>query len=64
MRSLSLDARSIRGNPGSGYEQFLGHVGLAAAPGSVDETAEEVSSLGATIAVRCDHTNEAEIEHR
>jgi len=41
--TVYVTGRSLRGTPASGYEQFLGHVGLAAAPGSVDETAADVA---------------------
>jgi NAD(P)-dependent dehydrogenase (short-subunit alcohol dehydrogenase family) len=60
--TVYVTGRSVRGAPGSGYEQFLNHVGLDAAPGTVEATAEEITSLGGKgIAVRCDHTNEPEV---
>ena len=60
--TVYVTGRSVRGRPAEGYDRFLGEVGLAAAPGSVDETAEEVTRLGGVgIPVRCDHADEEQV---
>ncbi len=60
--TVYVTGRSVRGEPGSGYERFLEHHRMEQAPGTIEETAEEVSRLGGRgIPVRCDHTNEAEV---
>lgn len=54
--------RSTRGAPARGYERILAEMGTDALPGTIDETAEEVTRLGGTgIAVRCDHAREEEV---
>ena len=60
--TVYVTGRSVRGAPAPGYDRFLENVALDAAPGSVDDTAEEVTRLGGTgVAVRCDHTREEEV---
>lgn len=60
--TVYVTGRRVRGQPGGGYGRFLERLGLEAAPGSVEETAEEVSRLGGQgIPVRCDHTDEAQV---
>ena len=54
--------RSTREQPADTYGQLMGLSGLSALPGSIDETAEEVTRMGGRgIAVRCDHTREEEV---
>ena len=60
--TVYVTGRSTREAPAQGYEQIMGLSGLAAMPGSIDATAEEVTRLGGRgIAVRCDHTREDEV---
>jgi NAD(P)-dependent dehydrogenase (short-subunit alcohol dehydrogenase family) len=60
--TVYVTGRSTRGAPGGGYERFLSLLGTDAPPGSIDDTAEEVTRLGGTgIPVRCDHTVESEV---
>src|SRR6266487_2475040 len=50
--TVYVTGRSVRGEPTT-----LGR------PGTIDDTAEEVTARGGTgIAVRCDHTDEAQVE--
>jgi len=54
--------RSTRAEPAQSYGQILRESGMDALPGSIDDTAEEVTRLGGTgIAARCDHTREDEV---
>lgn len=54
--------RSTRSELARGYNNILRENGLAVPPGSIDETAEEVTRLGGTgIPVRVDHTREDEV---
>ena len=60
--TVYVTGRSTRAEPARGYESILRESALAALPGSIDETAEEVTRLGGTgIPVRCDHTREDEV---
>ena len=60
--TVYVTGRSTRASPAAGYERFLPLVGLDAAPGTIDDTAEEVIRLGGrAIPVRCDHTVESEV---
>jgi NAD(P)-dependent dehydrogenase (short-subunit alcohol dehydrogenase family) len=60
--TVYVTGRSTRGAPGTGYERFLGLLGMATPPGTIEETAEEVTRLGGHgIAVRCDHTDESQV---
>ncbi|HYW13154.1 MAG TPA: SDR family NAD(P)-dependent oxidoreductase [Longimicrobium sp.] len=57
-----VTGRSTRAAPAAGYETILRDSGMDALPGSVDETADEVTRLGGTgIAMRCDHTREDDV---
>ncbi|HEU4630867.1 MAG TPA: SDR family NAD(P)-dependent oxidoreductase [Gemmatimonadaceae bacterium] len=61
--TVYVTGRSVRGERTPGYDRFLANVGLAEIPGTIDDTAEEVTRLGGVgIPVRCDHTQEAEVE--
>jgi NAD(P)-dependent dehydrogenase (short-subunit alcohol dehydrogenase family) len=60
--TVYVTGRSTRGAPAGSYGSFLELTGLERMPGSVDDTADEVTRLGGRgIAVRCDHTVEAEV---
>jgi NAD(P)-dependent dehydrogenase (short-subunit alcohol dehydrogenase family) len=60
--TVYVTGRSTRAQPAAGYESLLALSKMAAVPGSIDETAEEVTRLGGRgIAVRCDHTQEAQV---
>jgi NAD(P)-dependent dehydrogenase (short-subunit alcohol dehydrogenase family) len=60
--TVYVTGRSSRGAPADTYGAFLAQGGLAAMPGSIDETAEEVTAAGGRgIAVRCDHTEPAQV---
>jgi len=54
--------RSTRERPAPGYERLMALSGLQTLPGSIDDTADEVTRAGGTgIAVRCDHTHDDEV---
>lgn len=60
--TVYVTGRSTRNSPGGGYERFLKLLDLKDPPGSIEETAEEVSRLGGKgIPVRCDHTDESDV---
>ena len=60
--TVYLTGRSTRQSPGKGYDRFLTLLDLEVPPGTIDDTAEEVSRIGGKgIAVRCDHTVESEV---
>jgi NAD(P)-dependent dehydrogenase (short-subunit alcohol dehydrogenase family) len=46
--TVYVTARSTRGAPAAGYAGILAQTGLDAAPGTVDDTADEVTRLGGT----------------
>lgn len=55
--TVYVTGRSTRDRPADSYGQLLALSGMAAVPGSIDETADEVSRHGGRgVAVRCDHT--------
>ena len=57
-----VTGRSTRESPATTYGDILALSGLSALPGSIDETAEAVTAAGGTgIAVRCDHTDPAQV---
>ena len=59
---MYVTGRSTRAAPAQSYQQFLAQTDLTTIPGTIDDTAEEVTRLGGTgIAVRCDHTREDEV---
>jgi NAD(P)-dependent dehydrogenase (short-subunit alcohol dehydrogenase family) len=54
--------RSTRETPATTYDGLLKQAGLTRVPGSIDETAEEVTRAGGRgVAHRCDHTDEAQV---
>lgn len=60
--TVYVTGRSTRDRPAGGYEQLMALSKLETLPGTIDETAEEVTRLGGRgIAVRCDHTREDEV---
>jgi NAD(P)-dependent dehydrogenase (short-subunit alcohol dehydrogenase family) len=61
--TVYVTGRSTRQQPAPGYEQIRKLSQLDHLPGSIDDTAEELSALGGRgIAVRCDHTREDEVQ--
>ncbi|WPG36041.1 SDR family oxidoreductase [Variovorax sp. EBFNA2] len=60
--TVYVTGRSTRGRPADSYGQLLALSELAALPGTIDDTADEVTRLGGRgIAVACDHTQEDEV---
>lgn len=61
--TVIVTGRSRRDQPAPGYGQILAMSSMARVPGSIDETAEEVTRAGGRgIAVPCDHTDEAQVQ--
>jgi NAD(P)-dependent dehydrogenase (short-subunit alcohol dehydrogenase family) len=61
--TVYVTGRSRRERPAPGYAQIQALSKLAALPGSIDETAEEVTRAGGCgIAVACDHTDEEQVK--
>lgn len=61
--TVYVTGRSTRDSPGAGYERFLPLLGLEVPPGTIDDTAEEVSRMGGKgIPVRCDSTVESDVD--
>jgi NAD(P)-dependent dehydrogenase (short-subunit alcohol dehydrogenase family) len=60
--TVYVTGRSTRAQQPEGYEQILALSHLDRLPGSIDDTADEVTRAGGKgIAVRCDHTNDDEV---
>jgi NAD(P)-dependent dehydrogenase (short-subunit alcohol dehydrogenase family) len=60
--TVYVTGRSTRSAPARGYTSFLEGAGMSAMPGSIDETADEVTAAGGRgIAVPCDHTEPAQV---
>ncbi|MBL0423067.1 SDR family oxidoreductase [Ramlibacter sp. AW1] len=60
--TVYVTGRSTRGAPARSYGEIVSLSGMQQVPGSVDETAEEVTRAGGHgIAVRCDHTSEEQV---
>lgn len=60
--TVYVTGRSTRGAPAPVYAQILGESGLDTPPGTIDDTADEVTALGGTgIAARVDHRQEDEV---
>ena len=56
--TVYVTGRSTRGVPAQGYEGIQRLSGMQQVPGSIDETAQEVTRAGGRgIAVRCDHAD-------
>lgn len=57
-----VTGRSTRDSPARSYAGLLAQAGVSKLPGSIDDTAEEVTRAGGRgIPVRCDHTDEAAV---
>jgi NAD(P)-dependent dehydrogenase (short-subunit alcohol dehydrogenase family) len=60
--TVYVTGRSTRERPAAGYGRIMELSGMAKLPGSIDDTADEVTRAGGRgIAVRCDHTSEPEV---
>lgn len=60
--TVYVTGRSTRAQLAGSYGQLLSLSGMDAVPGSIDDTADEVTRQGGRgIAVRCDHTQEDEV---
>lgn len=60
--TVYVTGRSTREHPATTYAQLLALSDMQAVPGSIDDTADEVTRMGGRgIAVRCDHTREEEV---
>jgi NAD(P)-dependent dehydrogenase (short-subunit alcohol dehydrogenase family) len=60
--TVYLSARSTRGRPAPGYDKLLALSGDRPLPGTVEDTAEEVTRAGGRgIAAPCDHGDEAQV---
>lgn len=60
--TVYVTGRSTRERPAAGYDQIMALSKLARMPGTIEDTAEDVTRLGGRgIAVRCDHTVDAEV---
>jgi len=60
--TVYVTGRSTRGGPAPGYAELLSLSKLQHLPGSIEDTAEAVTQAGGRgIAVRCDHTDEADV---
>jgi len=61
--TVYVTGRSTRAQPADTYGQLLALSNLPAVPGSIDDTADEVTRMGGRgIAVRCDHTHEDDVK--
>jgi NAD(P)-dependent dehydrogenase (short-subunit alcohol dehydrogenase family) len=60
--TVYVTGRSVRGRPSPTYDTFLAQAPFPAMPGSIDDTADDVTAAGGTgIAVRCDHSDPAQV---
>lgn len=60
--TVYVSGRSTRAEPAQAYGSILALSGMQAVPGTIDDTAEEVTGAGGTgIPVRCDHTSEHDV---
>ena len=61
--TVYVTGRSTRAQPADAYGQLLALSDLPTVPGSIDDTADEVTRMGGRgIAVRCDHTHEDDVK--
>ena len=61
--TVVVTGRSTREQPATSYGSILALSNLAAVPGSIEDTADEVTRAGGRgIAHRCDHTREDEVQ--
>jgi len=62
--TVYVTGRSTRAEPAPAYAQLMALSHLSQLPGSIEDTAEELTQLGGHgIAVRCDHTREDDVSH-
>jgi NAD(P)-dependent dehydrogenase (short-subunit alcohol dehydrogenase family) len=60
--TVYVTGRSTRTQPARGYERMMAESAMTALPGTIDDTAQEVTALGGTgIPVRVDHTRDDEV---
>lgn len=60
--TVYVTGRSTRAKPAGAYAQLLSLSDMAAVPGSIEQTAEEVTQAGGRgIAVHCDHTDDSDV---
>lgn len=60
--TVYVTGRSTSARPAESYASILARTGHKVVPGTIDDTAEEVTRLGGTgIAVPCDHTREEQV---
>jgi NAD(P)-dependent dehydrogenase (short-subunit alcohol dehydrogenase family) len=60
--TVYVTGRSTRREPAQSYGDIVALSGMKQVPGSIDDTAEEVTRAGGCgIAVRCDHTSEEQV---
>jgi NAD(P)-dependent dehydrogenase (short-subunit alcohol dehydrogenase family) len=60
--TVYVTGRSTRSEPATAYSQLMSLSKLKQLPGTIDDTAEAVTHAGGRgIAVRCDHTDEADV---
>jgi NAD(P)-dependent dehydrogenase (short-subunit alcohol dehydrogenase family) len=60
--TVYVTGRTTRAAAAPGYDGFLERTGMARMPGTIDDTAEAVTAAGGQgIAVRCDHTDPAQV---
>ena len=60
--TVYVTGRSTRAEPARSYSRLMELSGVSELPGTIDDTAEEVSQQGGRgIAVRCDHTSERDV---
>jgi NAD(P)-dependent dehydrogenase (short-subunit alcohol dehydrogenase family) len=60
--TVYVTGRSTRAAPVDAYAKWLAEAGLSAMPGNIDDTADEVTAAGGRgIAVRCDHSDAAQV---
>jgi NAD(P)-dependent dehydrogenase (short-subunit alcohol dehydrogenase family) len=60
--TVYVTGRSMRAQPAESYGRILALSELEALPGSIDETADELTRMGGHgIAARCDHTQEDDV---
>ncbi|WP_431287848.1 SDR family oxidoreductase [Roseateles chitinivorans] len=60
--TVYVTGRSTRAQPATQYDRLQALSGMSRIPGTVDDTADDVTRLGGHgIAARCDHTDEAQV---
>jgi NAD(P)-dependent dehydrogenase (short-subunit alcohol dehydrogenase family) len=61
--TVVVTGRSTREQPAPGYERILSMSGMARMPGTIDDTADDVTAQGGRgIAMRCDHTDDDAVQ--